>query len=85
MWGRLATCGRVVLGLVGICTLVGRRVDNPPQVNNLPHKFWREPPAGDKSPSAPASQVLSPQCRWTLAGTRKFHRSRVLSIGYPNG
>jgi hypothetical protein len=27
----------VVLGLVGICILVGRPIDNRPQVANLPH------------------------------------------------
>jgi len=37
MWGRLSTCGRLSIGLGGICILVGRRVDNPPQVGNLPH------------------------------------------------
>jgi hypothetical protein len=31
MWGRTLT------GLGGICILVGRRVDNPPQLANLPH------------------------------------------------
>jgi hypothetical protein len=37
MWGRMASCGRVVLGLVGICTLVGRPSATRPQVANLPH------------------------------------------------
>ncbi len=37
MWGRLLTCGRVVLGLGGLVQMVGRRVANPPQVANLPH------------------------------------------------
>ena len=36
-WGRMVSCGRVVLGLVGICILVGRPIDNRPQVANLPH------------------------------------------------
>jgi hypothetical protein len=31
MWGRLVTCGRLEIGPV-------RRVANPPQVDNLPHK-----------------------------------------------
>ena len=30
MWGRLSTCGRLLIG--------PGRVTNPPQVNNLPHK-----------------------------------------------
>ncbi len=37
MWGRLATCGRVALGLVGICTLVGRPSATRPQADSLPH------------------------------------------------
>ena len=37
MWGRMASCGRVALGLGGFSKLVGRRVNNPPQVANLPH------------------------------------------------
>jgi len=37
LWGRMVSCGRVVLGLVGICILVGRPIDNRPQVANLPH------------------------------------------------
>ena len=28
------------LGMVGFCMLVGRRVENPPQVENLPHNGW---------------------------------------------
>jgi MFS family permease len=39
MWGRLATCGGLSTRLGGIGTLVGRRVDNPPQADSLPHKF----------------------------------------------
>jgi hypothetical protein len=38
MWGRMVSCGRLVIGLVGFNALVGRRVTNPPQVANLPHK-----------------------------------------------
>jgi hypothetical protein len=38
MWGRLATCGRVALGLGGPVTMTAKRVNSPPQVDNLPHK-----------------------------------------------
>jgi hypothetical protein len=37
MWGRMASCGRVALGLGGTTTEPPRRVKNPPQVENLPH------------------------------------------------
>jgi hypothetical protein len=37
LWGRMVSCGRVVLGLVGICILVGRPSATRPQVANLPH------------------------------------------------
>ncbi len=51
MWGRMVSCGRVVLGLVGICILVGRPSATRPQVANLPHitradlLLCRAPPA----------------------------------------
>jgi hypothetical protein len=38
LWGRMVSCGRVVLGLVGICMLVGRPSATRPEVANLPHK-----------------------------------------------
>jgi hypothetical protein len=37
LWGRMVSCGRVVLGLVGIFMLVGRPSATRPQVANLPH------------------------------------------------
>ena len=49
MWGRLATCGRVALGLVGICTLVGRPSGTRPQDTILPHEFRSIPNAGKTS------------------------------------
>jgi hypothetical protein len=37
MWGRLLTCGGLSTRLGGFCTLVGRPINNRPQVANLPH------------------------------------------------
>ena len=37
MWGGLATCGRLTIGLPGSVQEPPRRVTNPPQVENLPH------------------------------------------------
>ncbi len=34
----MVSCGRVALGLVGICIVVGRPSAARPQVANLPHK-----------------------------------------------
>jgi len=36
-WGRLSACGGLTTRLGGICILVGRPIDNRPQVANLPH------------------------------------------------
>ena len=37
MWGRIASCGRFLIGLVGVPIWRARRIDNPPQIENLPH------------------------------------------------
>jgi len=37
LWGRFSTCGGYSTRLGGICTLVGRPIENRPQVENLPH------------------------------------------------
>jgi hypothetical protein len=37
MWGRLATCGRLSIGLPTTLFKPARRVTNPLQVDNLPH------------------------------------------------
>jgi hypothetical protein len=39
MWGRLATCGRLSIGLPTSMQMPTRRVDNPPQADSLPHEF----------------------------------------------
>jgi hypothetical protein len=39
LWGRFSTCGRFSIGLGGRVPMPARRVENPPQVENLPHKF----------------------------------------------
>jgi len=39
MWGRFSTCGGFVTRLGGSGTLVGRPVENRPQVKNLPHNL----------------------------------------------
>ncbi len=36
MWGRLAVCGRLVIGL-GVLAREAKRITNPLQVANLPH------------------------------------------------
>ena len=36
--GRLAACGRFLIGLCHISSSRGRRIGNPPQIENLPHK-----------------------------------------------
>ncbi len=40
LWGRLVTCGRLVIGL-RVFAPSTRRIANPPQVNNLPHRPFR--------------------------------------------
>jgi hypothetical protein len=40
LWGRFSTCGGFVTRLGGSGTLVGRPVENRPQVENLPHKCF---------------------------------------------
>jgi hypothetical protein len=37
LWGRFSTCGRFSIGLGGRVQMPPRRVENPPQVANLPH------------------------------------------------
>ncbi len=37
MWGRMAFCGRVLLGLPASVPMPTRPIDNRPQVANLPH------------------------------------------------
>jgi len=37
MWGTLSACGRLSIGLGDRVQMPPRRVDNPPQVANLPH------------------------------------------------
>ena len=39
MWGRFSTCGRFSIGLGGPIQMPARRVENPPQVENLPHRI----------------------------------------------
>ncbi len=36
LWGRMASCGRLAIGLT-IFLHITRRIANPPQVTNLPH------------------------------------------------
>jgi hypothetical protein len=38
MWGRFSTCGRFSIGLPTSVQMPPRRVEYPPQVENLPHK-----------------------------------------------
>jgi hypothetical protein len=38
LWGRFSTCGRFLIGLPTSLPKPPRRVQNPPQVTNLPHK-----------------------------------------------
>ncbi len=44
LWGRMASCGRLAIGLT-IFLHITRRIANPPQVTNLPHmiriNLWR--------------------------------------------
>jgi hypothetical protein len=63
MWGRLATCGRVVLGLVAICILIGRPIEGcppgaGPQDTILPHiKKDRLPDDESESRPKPSSAI----------------------------
>jgi hypothetical protein len=43
MWGRMASCGRLAIGLwlAAAVQMTGRRVANPPQDAILPHKSNR--------------------------------------------
>jgi hypothetical protein len=56
--GQVFNLRPILIGLGGCVPMPTRRVTNPPQVENLPHKFCRDPPAGDKNPSTPTSQLL---------------------------
>jgi hypothetical protein len=78
MLGRLST--RLSIGLVGSTRMIGRRVDNPPQANSLPHispssRFNRVAPrAAQCSPETARKRLVLRQTVQRLTRSRAHKR-----------
>jgi hypothetical protein len=69
MWGRFSTCGRFSIGLPTSVQKPPRRVTNPPQVENLPHKFCSIPNTGKSMRHWAVSPPSRPPGRLTTCPT----------------